>query len=71
MVETAVNGDRGGWLPIDDGDRRRGVTVNIEDGLERLMGEGEVASRPCVAEGDGRMALVGGSKTREDGGGAE
>ena len=29
VVETAVNGDRGGWLLIDDGDRRRGGTVDI------------------------------------------
>ena len=33
VVETAVNGDRAGWLPIDDGNRRRGGTVNIGDGL--------------------------------------
>ena len=29
VVETAIRGDRGGWLLIDDGQRRRGGTVDI------------------------------------------
>ena len=29
VVETSVRGDRGGWLSIDDGDRRRGGTIDI------------------------------------------
>ena len=65
VVETAINGDWGRRLPVDNGDRRRGGTVNIGDGLECLMGEGQVASGPCVVEGDGGLALVGGGTTRE------
>ena len=53
VVETAINGDRGGRLLVDDGDRRRGGTFNVGDGLERLMGKWQVAGRPQEADGGG------------------
>ena len=43
LLDAAVNGDRGGGLTFDERDRRRGGTVDVRDGLERLVGEWQIA----------------------------
>ena len=65
VVEATVDRDRGGRLAINDGDQERGGTVNVGDGLNRLMGEGQVAGRSSVVEGDSGLTLVGSCTTRE------
>ena len=69
VVEATVDRDRGGWLTVDDGDQRRGGKVNVGDGLKRLMGEGQVAGRFSVVEGDLRLTLVGSGTTQKSAGG--
>ena len=65
VVEAACDGDRGGRLAINDGDRRRGGAVDERDGLKRLMGEGQVARGSSLIEGDSGLTLVGSRTTRE------
>ena len=56
VVKATIDRDRGG---------RRGGTVNVGDGLERLIGEGQVAGRSTVVEGDLRLTIVGSGTTWE------
>ena len=65
VVETVVDGDWGGGLAVDNRDRRRGGTVDVQDGLKLLMGERQVVGGTNVVEGDGRWLLVGSRATGE------
>ena len=52
LLDTAVDGKWRGGLAVDDGDHRRGGTVDIRNGLERLEGERQIARGTKVVEGD-------------------
>ena len=77
LFETAVDRDRGGGLALDDGDGKRGLvavderdcrrqgTVDVGDGQDRLVGEGEVPRRTEMVERHGSRPQISGGTTWE------